>query len=92
MKSRGGAAAAVLGFGQQPPVNQRVHGANTVTGLDDPIQGVKVAQPALALLDVGLHDIAGIAHPLMAFVPLRKGVANERFVGLQPLGESPAQV
>ena len=56
----------------------------------DPEQQVQVAQPALALLDVGLHDIARIAHALVALVALGKLGLDEvaAVAGQELLGEA----
>ena len=59
--------------------------------LGDPEQRVQVAQPALALLDVGLDDVARIAHALMALVALGElgldevaAVAGQEFLARSP--------
>ena len=46
--------------------------AHAIEIFGDPEQQVQVAQPALALLDVGLDDVARIAHALVALVALGK--------------------
>ena len=44
--------------------------AHPIEILGDPEEQVQVAQAALALLDVGLDDVARIAHPLVSLVTL----------------------
>ena len=62
--------------------------AHAIEILGDPEQQVQVAQPALALLDVGLDDVARIAHALVALVALGElgldevaAVAGQEFLG-----------
>ena len=66
--------------------------ADAIEILGDPEQQVQVAQPALAFLDVGFHDIARIAHalvPLIAFGELGLDeiatVAGQEFLREQPV-------
>ena len=58
--------------------------------LGDPEQQVQVAQPALAFLDVGLDDVARIAHALMALVALGELGLDEvaAVAGQELLGEA----
>ena len=62
--------------------------------LGDPEQGVEVAQGALALLDVGLHQVAAGAGPGVALVALLQLGGDE--LGARPLhhlgGEPPRQL
>ena len=43
----------------------------------DPVQRLQVAQAALAVLDVGLDDVAAVAHPLVARVALGELLLDE---------------
>ena len=56
---------------------QLAHILDLVQILGDPEEGLKIPQPALALLDVRLQDVAGIAHPFVARVALRELLFDE---------------
>ena len=43
----------------------------------DPVERMEIAKPALAVLDVGLDDIAAVPHPRMALVALGELGANK---------------
>ena len=68
----------ILGLGETPgvaggehaKVHQVLHVVHAVEILGDPEQGLQVAQAPLALLDVGLQHIAGVAHALVPGVAL----------------------
>ena len=64
--------------------------AHAIEIFGDPEQQVQVAQPALALLDVGLDDVARIAHALVALVALGKLGLDEiaAVAGQELLGET----
>ena len=67
-----GEAGVLLGL-QHAAADELGHVADAVEVLGDPQQRVEVAQPPLAVLDVGLEHVARIAHtrvPLVAFVEL----------------------
>ena len=53
---------------QQPLVNQFGDGFDLIGIFADPEQRVQVTQAALAFLQIGLDDIAAVAHLFMAFV------------------------
>ena len=61
---------ARLVLGQHALVDQLGGLAHAIEILGDPEQRVQVAQPALALLDVGLDDVARVAHAGVALVAL----------------------
>ncbi len=61
---------AVLGLGEDALVDQFLAGAHAVEILGDPEQRLQVAQAALAVLDVGLDQIAAFAGLGMALVAL----------------------
>ena len=61
---------AIFLGGQQASANQFGRLLHAVDIFADPVERVKVAQAALAVLDVGLDDIAAVAHPLVALVAL----------------------
>jgi hypothetical protein len=59
----------VFGFVEDAPLDQLLGAVHAIDVLRDPEQSVQVAQTALAVLDVRLHQIArlpGAAQPLLA--------------------------
>jgi hypothetical protein len=64
--------AAELGGGEKPGLHQVGRFLDAMDVLADPVERVEVAQPALAVLDVGLDDVAAVAHLHMALVALRE--------------------
>ena len=58
----GAVEAAELGGGEQPDVDQFGRPLDAVDIFADPVERVEVAQAALAVLDVGLDDVAAVAH------------------------------
>ena len=66
----GALEVARLVLGQHALVDQLGRRADAIEVLGDPVERVQVAQPALALLDVGLDDVARIAHAGVALVAL----------------------
>ena len=66
----GALEVARLFLGQHALGDQLAGLVDAIEILGDPEQRVQVAQPAFALLDVGLHDVARIAHALVALVAL----------------------
>ena len=69
-KALGTVEAAKFGRGQKPRADQVRRALDAVDIFADPVERVEVAKPALAVLDVGLHDIAAVAHPDVALVAL----------------------
>ena len=69
-KALGPLELAHLGLREQSGLDQAGAAVEPVEILADPEQGVEVAEAALAFLDVGLDDIAAVAHPPVAFVAL----------------------
>ena len=61
---------AELGLGEHAARHQVAHVLDPVEVFGDPEQRVEVAQPALAVLEVGLHDVARIPHAAVAGVAL----------------------
>ena len=61
---------AELGGGQQAGVDEVRGALDAVDIFADPVERVEVAQAALAVLDVGLDDIAAVAHADMPRVAL----------------------
>ena len=64
------AEAAIFGHGQQACIDQLCRRAYLMDILADPVERVQVAQPPLAVLDIGFDDIAAVAHALVALVAL----------------------
>ena len=58
----GALEAAELGGGQQPRADEVGGTFDAMHIFADPIERMEVAKPALAVLDVGLDDIAAVAH------------------------------
>ena len=84
--------AAKLGRGQQPLVDQLGNGAHLVGVFADPEERVEVAQAALALLQVGLDDVAAVAHALVALVALGELLGDEAARGaVHHLAAEPAR-
>ncbi len=69
---------AQLVRGQQALVDELGDRANLVDVLADPEQRVKIAQAALAVLQIGFDDIAAVAHPLVPRVALGELVGDVR--------------
>ena len=78
-----------LGLAEYAVLNQVGHVVDPVQELRDPEQGVQIAQPALAFLDVGLQHIARIAHAAVTLGAFRQlgfdefGSAGRRDLGLE---------
>ena len=66
----GALEVARLLLGEHALADQLAGLVDAIEIFGDPEQRVQVAQPALALLDVGLDDVARIAHALVALVAL----------------------
>ena len=86
----GALEVARLLLGQHALVDQLAGLAHAIEILGDPEQQMQVAQPALALLDVGLDDVARIAHALVALVALGELGLDEvaAVAGQELLGEA----
>jgi hypothetical protein len=70
--------AGKLASGEQAHFRQFGMGLGAVDVFGDPEQRVEVAQAPLAVLDVGLDEIARFARPAVALVALGKLVGDER--------------
>ena len=83
-----------LGGGEHAALDQRRDVIGFVEILGDPEEGVEIAQAALALLDVGLEDIARDAHAAVALVALGQLGLDERAAGAGDdlLGVAPAEL
>ena len=68
---------AQLGRGEQADLDQVGDLGHPIGIFADPEEGVEVAQAALALLDVGLDDVAAVAHPAVAGVALLELLGDE---------------
>ena len=77
----GAVEQTVFGGGEQSLVDQLARAPDVVDVLADPEERVEIAKPALALLDVGLDDVAGVAHPAVAGVALDQLVGDEGTLG-----------
>ena len=77
----GPAEGAIFLARQQAHIHQFGGIAHLVEIFADPVERVQIAQAALALLDVGLHHIAGIAELAVAFAAFR-----QLFGDIVPLG------
>ncbi len=75
---------AIFGAAEQPRLDQLRRFADVVGELADPEERVEIAQAAFGFLDIGLDDVARVAHLLVAHVPLGELVGDElaRAVGL----------
>ena len=62
----GAVELAELRGGQQAGLDQVGRTSHAVDIFADPVERVEVAKAALALLDVGLDDVAAVAHPACA--------------------------
>ena len=73
---------------------QLAHLVHPVEIFGDPVEGVEVAQPALAFLDIRLDDIAAVAEAQMPLVALGQFPLGEFRAGLlhQLLGEAGAEL
>ena len=86
-KRLGAAERAVLGRGEQADIHQFARLAHLVDVLADPVERVEVAQPPLALLDVGFDDVAAVAQPFVALLALGELLGHELPLGaLDDLG------
>ena len=63
--------------GQQPLADKIGDAVDLIGKLADPEQRVEIAQAALALFQIGLDDIAAVAHPPVARVALAELVGDE---------------
>ncbi len=68
---------AKLVGGEQPDVDQLRHGLHPIGIFGDPEEGVEVAKPAFSFLDVGLDDIAAVAHPAVPRLALLQFLDDE---------------
>ena len=68
---------AQLARRQQPLVDELRHGGHTVEIFADPEERVQVPQAAFAFLEVRLHDVAAVAHALVALIPLGELFGDE---------------
>ena len=68
---------AQLDRGQQPGADQFRHRADVKDVFADPEQRVEIAQPAFALFQIGLDDIAAVAHPAVTIVALGELLGDE---------------
>ena len=66
----GAVEALELGGGQQPGADEVGRPLDAVDIFADPVERVEVAKAALAVLDVGLDDVAAVAHPDVPLVAL----------------------
>ena len=73
----GAAEDAVFLAREQPGVDQLGGALHAVQVLADPVQRLQVAQAALAVLDVGLDDIAAVTHALVPIVALGQLLGDE---------------
>src|SRR5690606_37220506 len=73
----GAAKARVLLGREQADVDQFGRAADAVNVLADPVERLQVAQAALAILDVGLDDVAAVAHAPVAGVALGELLGDE---------------
>src|SRR5690606_35850893 len=73
----GAPEAAIFLLGEQPDVDELGSVADAVDVLPDPVQRLQVAKAALAVLDVGLDDVAAVAHALVARIALGELLGNE---------------
>jgi hypothetical protein len=80
-KPFGAAEAAVFLGREQADLDQFGGIAHAVDVLADPVQRLQVAQAALAVLDVGLDDIAAVAHPLVPGVAFGQLLGHELRLG-----------
>ena len=80
-----------LGGGQKAGIDEVRGPLDAVHIFADPIERVEVAQTALAVFDVGLDDIAAVAHLDVALVALGKLGGDEfgRAAGDNFLAETP---
>ena len=62
---------------EQAHVDQFRRAFHAVYVFADPVEGLKIAEPALPLLYVGLHDIATVAHAFVPFVAFGQLVGDE---------------
>ena len=82
-----------LALGEDAALGQLADIVDLIEILGDPVERMEVAQAALALLDVGLGRVAGIAHALVALVALGELGLDEgdAAAGDQLLGEAAPQ-
>lgn len=73
---------AIFVAAEQPGLDQLARLGDVIRVLPDPEQRVEIAQPALRLLDVGLDDIARVAHLVVAHVALGELVGDELACGV----------
>ena len=73
----GPAEAPVFGLGQQADIDQLLRASDLMGVFPDPVERLKIAQSALAVLDIGLDDIAAVAHPFVPRVPLGQLLDHE---------------
>jgi len=64
--------ATEFGGGEQPGLYEICRTFDAVDIFADPVQRVEVAKAALAVLDVGLDDVAAVAHAQVPRIALRK--------------------
>ena len=69
-KALGPLEPAELGGGEQALVDQLGRALDPEHILADPVERMEVAKAALAVLDVGLDDVAAVAHSAVALVAL----------------------
>ena len=62
---------------EQALVDQLGKRAHLIGIFADPEEGVEIAKSAFALLDVGLDQVAAVAHPLVPSVPLLELLGDE---------------
>ena len=77
----GAAEGAVFVLAQQADGDEFADVAHLVDVFADPVERVQVAQAALALLDVGLDDIAAVAQPLVPIIALGQLLGDELALG-----------
>ena len=73
----GAVETAEFGGGKQPGFDEVGRALDAVDIFADPVERVEVAQAALAVLDVGLDDIAAVAHAEVACIPFGELGGNE---------------
>ena len=69
-ESLGAVETAELGGGEQSGLHEVGGPFDPVDIFADPVERVEVAKPALAVLDVGLDDVAAVAHAQVPRVAL----------------------
>src|SRR5256885_16424842 len=68
----GAAKAAIFNRVEDAALDELLAVANAIDVFGDPIEGVQVAQAALAVLDVRLDQIAGLSGTAVALLAFRK--------------------